>query len=568
MGKIFIANKSTKGQNRERNEDIIDWFLPDTEDRFSATGALFVVIDGYGGRKKSNVSASLIESKIKEFYFIEKKFKTSKERLSFALLETNKYFYKEWKENNNKTGIGASVTLASIKGHSISIANIGDSRIYLIRNRAIKQITKDHTWISEHKGINLKDENFKNILTKSLGSRLEVKTNTYAVNLKPNDIILLTTDGITDNVEDIELRETVLYRELEDIPTTIVHYALKNKCKDNAANMIIKISEVPICLSDFPLKKSVLIVDSDNEEIDKDDIDEEMQEEEDFKKKEKINIKKLLGFFSILFILIVIITLVIINPFKNFSKTNNIKTIPINDTINNEQVNDTNEIYIEPILNDTLIELYFYNSSSIYGLADKSYLFMKDSLFNIIDTIETNYNLVRKNIISFDTIFNPIYLYNPINESEKLNIIFSSFPIIEYSNEINKLSLILDIGNDLENAGNYLPDTLSIDNIYLDTIFISIIARHNNDSLSIRIAENLHNNYLNNIPIVVAFINEPIDTLDKQQTRIKCAENELQIARSLSYSLGLNGDMYVRLDSIPKIIWILNKSFNKYLEQN
>ena len=120
----------------------------------------------------------------------------------------------------------------------------------------------------------------------------------------------------------------------------------------------------------------------------------------------------------------------------------------------------------------------------------------------------------------------------------------------------------------MENAGNYLPDTLVIDSIYLDTVFISIIARHTNDSLAIRLAETLHHNYLNNIPIVVAFIKEPIDSLDKQQTRIRCSESRLQVARSLSYSLGLNGDRYVRLDSLPKIIWILNKSFNNYLNQN
>ncbi len=200
MSKIIVSSKTIKGSNKSRNEDLITWKLPENKEEFLKKGALFAIIDGFGGRESAEVSSEFIAKTIFETYYSLKENITTKDRLKKTLISVNEIFYKNWKENKDKRGVGASISLLALKLHSMIIANIGDSRIFLVRNRTLKQITNDHTWIAEHDDIKLTDMTFKNILTRSLGSKPKIQPDIYTVNLKPDDIFLMTTDGITDNL--------------------------------------------------------------------------------------------------------------------------------------------------------------------------------------------------------------------------------------------------------------------------------------------------------------------------------------------------------------------------------
>jgi serine/threonine protein phosphatase PrpC len=204
------------GRRRKINEDAI----------FAAEG-LFVVCDGMGGHKAGEVASGLAVETIARFverseedreltwpFGFNPRLSYAANRLRTAIKLANRAVHRQASSREEYTGMGTTVAavLFSSKEPRLTYANVGDSRIYLIRDGAILQITRDDSWANL--GWSGADDPsstgaMKNILTKALGARDDVEFDVADHPLHDGDLLLLCSDGLTNMVPDPRILEVV-----------------------------------------------------------------------------------------------------------------------------------------------------------------------------------------------------------------------------------------------------------------------------------------------------------------------------------------------------------------------
>ena len=167
--------------------------------------------------------------------------------LKRALVYASNELYKEAEKDRDKMGMGTTMVAAVFQDKTLYVANIGDSRLYII-NDDIKQITMDHSLVEElirngqlerNKGRNHPE---KNIITRAMGSRDEAMPDFFELQLNDGDKVLLCSDGLSNMVEDDEIRDIVIDSpDLEDTVSSLISRANYYGGNDNISVIIISI---------------------------------------------------------------------------------------------------------------------------------------------------------------------------------------------------------------------------------------------------------------------------------------------------------------------------------------
>ena len=151
--------------------------------------------------------------------------------------------------------MGTTLVICTIHDNMLTVANVGDSRLYVV-NQEIRQITKDHSLVEEMVRMGEMDKETarnhrdKNIITRAIGAVPEVDVDFFEINLDPEDEILMCTDGLTNMVEDADIRNIMLsQRDIAEQAERLVKTANENGGKDNITVIVIKpfSDEVKIC---------------------------------------------------------------------------------------------------------------------------------------------------------------------------------------------------------------------------------------------------------------------------------------------------------------------------------
>ena len=207
---------------------------------------LFIVADGMGGHNAGDYASRFCVE-----YFTQK-ISTSQNSSPVAMIETslketNEILRKKAKENIEFEGMGTTFVVATIFEKTMYVANVGDSRLYVISNE-MKQITEDHSLVEAMVKTGELDRNEakihpnKNIITRALGANETVEPDFFEVNLKDGDIILMCSDGLTNMLEDEMIEKIVRENENPEVAAeTLVRKANQNGGKDNIAIIIIKV---------------------------------------------------------------------------------------------------------------------------------------------------------------------------------------------------------------------------------------------------------------------------------------------------------------------------------------
>lgn len=193
------------GVTREMNQD----YFFTSEEPVGNLPNLFIVADGMGGHN-AGVFASryTVETIVKTVSESEKKDAVS--ILEEAISSANSYLLEHARENEGMAGMGTTIVAATVKGSELSVANVGDSRLY-IAGKEMRQITKDHSLVQEMVRMGeldaekAKSHPDKNIITRAIGAQENVKVDFFEVALKPGEKVMMCTDGITNMLEDTEL---------------------------------------------------------------------------------------------------------------------------------------------------------------------------------------------------------------------------------------------------------------------------------------------------------------------------------------------------------------------------
>lgn len=228
------------GQKRKINQDSV--FA--TEEAVGSLPNLFVVADGMGGHNAGDFASRFAVNSITE-YIRESSEKNPVRLLQDAIGSANAGIIAEAAEHEELFGMGTTVVAATIEDRYAYIANVGDSRLYLMDD-GLRQITRDHSLVEEMVRLgeiteeDAKHHPDKNIITRALGTVPDLEIDFFDLKLEPGSQILMCSDGLTNMVDDAQI-EDVLRRPYspKEKAMKLIEMANENGGTDNIAVIII-----------------------------------------------------------------------------------------------------------------------------------------------------------------------------------------------------------------------------------------------------------------------------------------------------------------------------------------
>lgn len=229
------------GKRREMNQD----YMFTSETAVGNLPNLFLVADGMGGHKAGEYASKFtVET-------IVSSVEATKETepvtiMKEAVTKANELLIEEAKSDEGKTGMGTTVVVATILDSKLYVANVGDSRLYLV-NHEISQITRDHSLVEEMVRLGemdkseAKDHPDKNVITRAIGAIPEVAIDFFEVTLEPEDTILMCSDGLTNMIDDEDIKKIILsQRDIVETAEKLIETANENGGKDNITVVVIE----------------------------------------------------------------------------------------------------------------------------------------------------------------------------------------------------------------------------------------------------------------------------------------------------------------------------------------
>jgi serine/threonine protein phosphatase PrpC len=251
-----VGARTDVGRVRDNNEDAY---------RVVEPLGLYVVSDGMGGEAHGEIASALAIETIVEYcesvlsdpsapLLIPERPEISARanRLESAVNLANQRIYGSAERNPHQRGMGATVVVAWIEGTKLSIAHVGDSRIYLLRAGELGQLTADHSLVAEQvrQGLITAQQaelsELQNVLTRALGPHEDTLIDAADHQLQPGDTLLLCTDGVTRMVSEEEIASTLLTStSAQQAADQLIDLANENGGVDNSTAIVVRVPSAP-----------------------------------------------------------------------------------------------------------------------------------------------------------------------------------------------------------------------------------------------------------------------------------------------------------------------------------
>ncbi len=237
------TGRTDKGRKRNNNQDSI--FMSDGP--VGPLPNMYIVADGMGGHAAGDFASRYAISVVIDFVR-KSTVRNPVSLLKRAMIYASNEVYKESEKDKDKVGMGTTMVACVLEGRELYVANIGDSRLYIISNDEIKQITMDHSLVEElirngqlerNKGRNHPE---KNIITRAMGSREEAMPDFFELSLEEGDRVLMCSDGLSNMVEDDEIRDIILEnKDIKEAVSLLISKANYYGGNDNISVILISV---------------------------------------------------------------------------------------------------------------------------------------------------------------------------------------------------------------------------------------------------------------------------------------------------------------------------------------
>lgn len=245
---IELGSLSDVGCHRENNEDRCSYWEPADEGQFQTKGRLAIIADGMGGYEGGQEASRLAVETVEAVY-ADTPDSEPQALLVSAFQAAHERIQEHARERSALHGMGTTCTAIALLGHHLYYAHVGDSRLYLVRNGSISQLTHDHSYVSrlvEHGVISSEEAEShpqRHILTAALGAGTEITPDTpeQPVSLDAGDVLVLCTDGLWGVVNDDEIRGVVSTKNPHDACRELVETARQRGGPDNITMQILRV---------------------------------------------------------------------------------------------------------------------------------------------------------------------------------------------------------------------------------------------------------------------------------------------------------------------------------------
>jgi PPM family protein phosphatase len=251
---IVSSGLSDVGRVRTNNEDSF---------RIVEALNLFILSDGMGGEAHGEVASAMAVDVINKYCESDKEdsgatvldeapsnISSRTRRLKSAVALANFQIFQAAQKNPEQRGMGATITALWLKDTLLSIAHVGDSRAYLLRNGNLQQLTNDHSLVAEQvrRGLitpqQAEESEMQSVLLRALGAHPEVEIDTDEVEIIPRDVLLLCSDGLTRMVTEPEIAGAL---QAEMVPSAaaerLIALANENGGIDNVTVIVVRFED-------------------------------------------------------------------------------------------------------------------------------------------------------------------------------------------------------------------------------------------------------------------------------------------------------------------------------------
>ncbi|MDC8001923.1 protein phosphatase 2C domain-containing protein [Aequorivita todarodis] len=241
---------SETGPVRDHNEDSIAFSFPENDKK----SLIAVVADGMGGHKAGEVASKMACDLLLDYCVTNWKQQAPETLLQNAFLEAHQNIIAAGNSNSEQKGMGTTATSVIIQQDIFYIGHIGDSRVYMLRNGTLRQLSTDHTLVNqmfEGGEITEKERDnhpMKNVLLQALGTTptIQPQITSEGWEIREGDRLLLCSDGVYDALSMEDIKDLLLMEQPEFVLECLSSMAISRKVSDNFSALLIAISsEVP-----------------------------------------------------------------------------------------------------------------------------------------------------------------------------------------------------------------------------------------------------------------------------------------------------------------------------------
>ena len=221
--------------------------LTANEDSLVVRPPLFAVADGMGGAKAGEVASAVAVEAVEE---ARESGDPPEARLAGIVRDANRRIYDLAVADESRRGMGTTLTLAMVHGDEVSLAHVGDSRAYRLRENGLEQLTRDHSLVAELERSGqitaeaAEHHPQRSIITRALGPEPDVEVDTYTLAGREGDVFLICSDGLTSMISDDEVSSILRSAgSLDEAADTLVRAANQSGGKDNITVILFRLGE-------------------------------------------------------------------------------------------------------------------------------------------------------------------------------------------------------------------------------------------------------------------------------------------------------------------------------------
>jgi protein phosphatase len=251
MLELEAGGLTDAGPHRETNEDSIGCFAPSDPLAVERKGYLYVVADGLGGHNFGEIASASAVATVGEEYYSPSNHTRIEPALRQAVQAANLRIHELTHRHPEYRSMETTLSALAIAGSQAYIAHIGDTRVYHWREGRLTQLTSDHSEAAELvrlkilKPERVREHPGRNVLTRTLGSRLIPRPDYLRQPVMAGDQFLMCSDGLWSELDDLELAAILAERAPAQACRELLDRVLGGDCPDNVTVQVIRVRDVP-----------------------------------------------------------------------------------------------------------------------------------------------------------------------------------------------------------------------------------------------------------------------------------------------------------------------------------